>query len=92
MKATEDTGAGQENESWTTDGAMSLPTTARWSPTIYAYDTDGNGINGTSQKTVNTEKDSFEIKFVVDVEDQGEGGGRRHLRHLGLACAGRGHR
>ena len=46
---------------------MSLPTTARWSPTCTAITTAGT--TGESDKDVTTEMDSFKIEFMVDVAD-----------------------
>ena len=46
---------------------MSMPTTARWSPTCTL--TTQMARTGESDKTVFTEKDSFKIEIVVDIAD-----------------------
>ena len=56
----QNTAAGNEGNVDATNGEMVTY--------IYAT-TDSNGTTGTSDKTVNTEKDSFKVEFVVDIAD-----------------------
>ena len=60
-------GAGQEEDTAAGAKAMSMPPTARWSPTC-TLPLEA-GTTGASDKTVFTEKDSFKIEIVVDIAD-----------------------
>ena len=62
-------GAGVEDNTDTTDDADDVYAASNGAMVTYTYATTSAGRTGASDKTVDTEMDSFKIEFDVDVDD-----------------------